>query len=116
MVNAGCPRCHSDGSGVPIDFSCDSAETRGLRVFSSQEAGNYVNIYRVVKGGDDEVDICYYSDSYLLTEWLGITADRSLWSSDQMVHNETSACDSARDTNAADCITMLYHDCSMTAA
>ena len=55
---------HSDGSGVPMEFSCDSAETRGLRVFSSQKAGSYVNTYRVVKGVDDEVDICYYSDSY----------------------------------------------------
>lgn len=52
----------------------------------------------------------------LKAEWLGITADRSLWSSDQMVHDETSAADSARDTNAADCITMLYHECSMNAA
>ena len=33
-----------------------------------------------------------------------------------MVHDETSAADSARDTNAADCITRLYHEYSMNAA
>lgn len=50
-MDAGCPRwiSHSDGSGVPIDFNCDSAETRGLRVFSSQEAGSYVTYIQLLK-------------------------------------------------------------------
>ena len=53
----------------------------------------------------------------LKAEWLGISADRSLWSTDRVVHDEASAAtDSARHTNAADCITMLYHECSINAA
>lgn len=57
-------------------------------------------------------------DLYLFkAEWLSITADRSLWSTDQMCHDEAwAAADSARDINAADCITMLYHECYINAA